>query len=77
MPDLKIFFWIAASVADTAAFYHNGTKTILANALSTFFIKDLPRNCPDCTIVDSQGIENFILADENFAKALESLKLTY
>ena len=32
---------------------------------------------PDCTILDSWDIENFILADEPFAKANEFLKLVY
>ena len=30
-PDLNIFLWIAASVADADAVSHNGIKTLLAN----------------------------------------------
>ena len=41
-PALKIFLWIAASVADAAAVNPNGIKTLLANGLSTFPIKDNP-----------------------------------
>ena len=37
VPDPNIFLWIAASVAD--AVNPNGIKTLLANALSIFFIK--------------------------------------
>ena len=59
-PDPKIFFWIASSVAAAAAPINpNGIKTLLANGLSTFFIKDklvfsdglesLPTNCRDWT----------------------------
>ena len=61
----KIFFWIAASVADASAVNPNDIKTLLVNSFSTFFIKckqlfsngskGLPRNFPDC-------LENFILA---------------
>ena len=38
VPDPKIFFWIAASVAYAADVNPNGIKTVLANGLSTFFI---------------------------------------
>ena len=88
-PDPKIFFWLAAFVADAAAVSPYGIKTLLAHGLSTFLFKDklvfsndlksLPKNPPNCTILDSWIFENFILADERFAKALriESLKLVY
>ena len=76
--------WIAASVADVAAVNPNGIKTLLANGLSTFFIKENPvfSNGPKClpkilVIVLFYAIDcdNFILADEPFAKALRSLDL--
>ena len=35
-PDLNIFLWIAAFVADADAVSPNGIKTLLANGLSTF-----------------------------------------
>ena len=35
-----MFSWIAASGADAAAVYPSSIKTLLANGLSTFFIKD-------------------------------------
>ena len=34
IPVPKIFFWVAASVADTAAVNPNGIKKLLANVLS-------------------------------------------
>ena len=40
--DPKYFLWIAASVADAPAVNLNGIKTLLANGLSTFFIKGNP-----------------------------------
>ena len=52
---------LAASVTDAAAVNPNGIKTLLANDLSTFFIKgnpvfsngpeSLPKNPPDCPIL--------------------------
>ena len=36
--DPKIFLWIAASVADAVTVNPNAIKTLLANALSTFFL---------------------------------------
>ena len=52
--------------------------------MSTFFIKDtpvlskgpkiLPKNPPDCPILNNRVFNNFILADELFAKALRNLK---
>ena len=42
VPDQKIFYWIAASVADTAAVNPNGAKTLLANGISTLFINGKP-----------------------------------
>ena len=38
-PDANIFLCIAASVAYSAAVNPNSTKTLLANGLSTVFIK--------------------------------------
>ena len=67
IPDSNIFLWITASVADAAAVNPNSLKTLLANTLSTFFIKDNPILC-------KWVFDNFILADEPFAKALRSLE---
>ena len=71
IPDSKIFFWIIASVADFAAVNPNGTGTLLANGLSTSFIKakpvfnngprTLPENPPDCTILGRWIFDNFKL----------------
>ena len=38
MPHSKNFFLIALSVADAAAVNPNGTKTLLVNSISLFFI---------------------------------------
>ena len=56
----RLFLCIPASAA--AAVNPKGIKTLLANGLITFFIKgnpifsnglrSLPRNAPDCTILD-------------------------
>ena len=83
--DPKVFFRIAASFADNAAVHPNGIKILLAsNGLSTFFIKGkpsfsngpkiLPKNHPDCPILCNSVFDNFILADETFAKTLGSLE---
>ena len=58
LPDPKVFFWVATSVADAPAFNPNGIKTLLACSLSTFSMKDkldfsndsrgIPRNPSDC-----------------------------
>ena len=57
------FFMYPASAADAAAVNLNGIKTLLANALITFFIngnptfsngwRSLPRNPPDWIILDN------------------------
>ena len=83
-PDSKILFWKVASIADTAAVNPNGIETLLANFLSTFFSKREPvysngskiilENSPDCPILCNWVFDNFILADDPFAKALRSLE---
>ena len=82
IPDPKIFFWIAASAAD--AVNPNGIKTQSANGFSTFFIegkpvfsngpRSVPKNFPDCPMLCNWVFDNFIIADELFAKVLRSLK---
>ena len=69
----------AAAVVDP-----NGIKTILANHLSTFPIKgnpvftndpkSLPKKRPDCLILCNWVFDNFILADEPFAIALQGFE---
>ena len=76
----NIFSWIDSFVAYTAAVNPNNIKAILANGLSRFPIKGnpvfsdgpkiLPRNPLDCFILRNWVFDNFILADEPFAKAL-------
>ena len=67
-------------MANAASVSLNCTKTSLANSLNLSFIKgkpvfsngpgSLPRNPPNCTILDNWVFKNSILADELFAKAL-------
>ena len=62
-----------------AAVNTNGTKTLLASGLGTFFIKDnpahgngpksIPKNTSDCHISWNWVFDNCILAQELFAKA--------
>ena len=57
---------------------------MVSNGLSIFFInykqtfindpKILPRNPPDCTILDNLVFDNFTLADEIFGKPLQSFE---
>ena len=42
MPDIKTFFWIAASVADVAAVNPNGIKMLLDNGVKTLFVNGKP-----------------------------------
>ena len=84
--DPNVFLWIAAFFTDTAAVNHTGIKTLLANSLSTFFIKGNPvfsnglsNNClsnnpSDRPILCNLVFGNFILVDELFAKALWSFE---
>ena len=82
--DQKMFLWIAAYVTDAAAINPNGIKMLLATGLSTFTFKGKPlfsngsrspwRNPPDCTILDNWVLDKFILANELFAKALQSFE---
>ena len=68
-----IFFWTPMFAADTAAANSNDIKTFLANILNTFLIdektvfqnkpKHLPRNPPDCVILDRWDLDDFSLAD--------------
>ena len=51
VPDPKIFLYVPASPADTAAVNPKGIKTLLAYGLIIFFIS-LPRNPTDCIILD-------------------------
>ena len=75
---------IPVSASDAAAVNPKAIKTLLANGLITIFIKDnpvfsngpsnLPRNLPDCIILDNWAFDNLISVDERFAKALRGLK---
>ena len=72
------FFWIAESVAEVAAVNTNGTKILFADGLSIFFIKgkpvfsdgprSLPKNPPNCAVLDNWVFNNFILAENNLQK---------
>ena len=71
-------------VADAAPVNPSGIKTLLANGLSTFFVKgkpafsnspkSLPRSPLDYPILCKWVFGNFILADELFAKPIQNLK---
>ena len=84
IPDSNIFLWIPASVADAAAVNPNGIKTLLANGLSTFFIKgnpvfsnglkSLPKSPPYCPILWNRVFDSFIVAEE--LKLVYLLKIT-
>ena len=60
-------------MADAAAVNHHSIKTLLANGLSTFFIKEKPvlnngprsllRNPPHCPILCNIVFDDFKLAD--------------
>ena len=60
---LKFFLCILASAANAAAINPKGIKTLLASGLITFYINgnpvfsngpsNLPRNPPDCIILDN------------------------
>ena len=73
----------SVSVA-AAASNPSGIKTILANDLSTFLIKcnpffrngpkNLTKNPLDCPILRNWPFDNFILAYEPIAKALQSFE---
>ena len=73
-PDANIFLGIPAFAADTAAIIPIGIKMLLANGLITFFINgshvfsngpsNVPRNPPDCIILDNWVFDNFISADK-------------
>ena len=62
-PDPKIFLCIPASAVDVAAVNPRGIKMLLAKGLITLFIsgnpvfsngpRSLPRNPPDCIILDN------------------------
>ena len=82
---MKHSSWVVASVADAVAVNPNGIKTLLlAKGLSIFPIKgisvfsnclkSLPKNPPDCYILRDWVFDDFILADESFAKALQSFE---
>ena len=75
---------MAASVANAFAFNPIGTKMLIVNCLIALPIKgspvfskcakSLPINSYDCTILWNWVFDNFILAEELFAKALESFE---
>ena len=78
-----ILLWIVASVTDVPAVNHNGIKTLLASGLNTFFIKSNPvfsngpkgllKNLLDFPILFNWVFDNFLLAEELFAKSFTKL----
>ena len=81
LSDPNVFLWMAASVTDAVSVNPNGIN----NGLSTFPIKDNPlfsngskyllKNPPICPVLYTWGSDNFALADEPLAKALQSFVL--
>ena len=71
------------SAADAATVNPNGIKMLLANGLSTFFIKgksalsngpkSLPRNSPDCPILCNLVYDNFVLEEKIICKSFTKL----
>ena len=76
--------WTAVSIADATVVNPNGIKTLLANGLNAFLIKGNPvfSNGPKSLLeillvvlfFCEWAVENFTLADEPFAKALQSFE---
>ena len=75
-------FDVTSAVAtDVANVNSNGTNTVYANSVNLFFIdgrgtlnsglRSLPRNPPDCIILDSRIFDNFISFEELFPEALQ------
>ena len=83
-PDLKIFLYSLTSSADFDVFNPNVIKTLLANGLSTFSIKEkalvsndprgLSRNFLKCTILDRWVLDNFIMVYKSLAKVLQGFE---
>ena len=71
----KYFLCIPAFAADAVAVNPNGTRALLANGCITLFIngnrhgpKSLPRNPPNCVILDNCVFDNFMSVDVWLAK---------
>ena len=81
-PDSNIFLWIAGSVADAALVNPNCIKTVLANGIRTSPIKgnpvfsNPPKSLPKNRVLfyAIEFLSNFTLADELFAKVLQSFE---
>ena len=77
MPYPNVFFWIATSAADATVVNPNDIKTLLANGLIAFLIKNNPcltKTSPHCAILCKGVFDNFILAQEPLVIALWSLE---
>ena len=71
---LRTFLCIPLSAADAAAVNSKGIKTLLANGYIPFFINgqpvfsngpnNLPKNTPDCIILDNYVSDNLISVDK-------------
>ena len=81
-----LWFWsqrcTPVSATDAAAVNLNRIKILLAHGLITFFIngnpvfgnrlRSLPKNPPDCIILDNWIFDNLKSVDELFPKALQT-----
>ena len=74
-PRLRIFLWIASSIAEADAIAANGAKRFLAKRTATFIngpanLPDkAPRSPPDWMILDNCALLSFILVEILLAKA--------
>ena len=67
----KIFLCIPASAADVAAVNPNGIKLFInGNPVFSHGPKSLPRNPPNCIVLDNCVFDNLISVDVWLAKAL-------
>ena len=83
VPDPNTSWWILTSAPEAIAVNLNGINTLFSNSLSTFFInsrlifincpRSLPRNPPECMILDSWVFDNVLSFDDLTEKSLQWL----
>ena len=83
----NIFSWFPALSADVAGVNPNGTNTLVVDSVCRFFIngrptfmngpRSLPRNPPDCIILDSGLFDNSLAVNELFVKPCKNWRLVY
>ena len=78
-PQSKNFLCIPVSTADAADVNPNAIKNWCKFFMKTKLVfcnnsRRIPRNIPNCNLLDRLVFDHFVLADELFAKALRSLE---